>query len=47
MYAQGMTARQISETLEDIYGFEISGGFIARVVDKISLKLKTGRTAPG
>lgn len=30
MYAKGMTTRQISETIEDIYGFEISEGFIFR-----------------
>lgn len=27
MYAKGMTTRQISETIEDIYGFEASEGF--------------------
>ena len=27
--AKGMTTRQISETLEDIYGFETSEGFIS------------------
>ena len=31
MYAKGMTTRQISETLEDIYGFEASEGFISDV----------------
>jgi transposase-like protein len=30
-----MTARQISETLEDIYGFEASKGSISDVTDKI------------
>ena len=35
MYAKGMTTRQISETLEDIYGFEASEGFISDVTDKI------------
>ena len=29
MYAKGMTTRQISETIEDIYGFETSEGFIS------------------
>ncbi len=36
MYAKGMTTRQISETLDDIYGFEASEGFISDVTDKIS-----------
>ena len=35
MYAKGMTTRQISETLMDIYGFEASEGFISDVTDKI------------
>ena len=35
MYAKGMKTRQISETLEDIYGFESSEGFISDVTDKI------------
>ena len=35
MYAKGMTTRQISKTIEDIYGFETSEGFISDVTDKI------------
>ena len=35
MYAKGMTTRQISETIEDIYGFETSEGFISDITDKI------------
>lgn len=35
MYANGMTTRQISETLEDVYGFEASEGFISDVTDKL------------
>ena len=35
MYAKGMTTRQISKTIEDIYGFEVSEGFISDVTDKI------------
>ena len=35
MYAKGMTIRQISDTLMDIYGFEASEGFISDVTDKI------------
>lgn len=33
MYAKGMATRQISDTLEDIYGFEASEGFISDVKD--------------
>ena len=35
MYAKGMTTRQISETIEDIYGFDVSEGFISDVTDKL------------
>ena len=35
MYAKGMTTRQISDTLMNIYGFEASEGFISNVTDKI------------
>ena len=35
MYVKGMTTRQISDTLMDIYGFEASERFISDVTDKI------------
>ena len=35
MYAKGMTTRQISDTLVNIYGFEASESFISDVTDKI------------
>ncbi|MEE1039017.1 MAG: IS256 family transposase [Eubacterium sp.] len=35
MYARGLTTRQISEQIEEIYGFECSEGFISNVTDKI------------
>ena len=35
VYAKGMTARQISENIEDTYGFETSESFISDVTDKI------------
>lgn len=35
MHAKGVATRQISETIEDIYGFETSEGFIFDVTDKI------------
>lgn len=33
MYAKGMSTGQISDTLEDIYRFEASEGFISDVTD--------------
>lgn len=35
MYARGLTTRQISEQIEELYGFECSEGFISDVTDKI------------
>lgn len=35
MYARGMTTRQISDQIEEIYGFECSESFISYVTDKI------------
>lgn len=46
MYAKGMTTRQISETIEDIYGFEISEGFISDVTDKILPQIEDWQNRP-
>ncbi len=46
MYAKGMTTRQISETIEDIYGFETSEGFISDVTDKILSQIEDWQNRP-
>ena len=46
MYAKGMTTRQISETIEDIYGFETSEGFISDVTDKIMPQIEDWKNRP-
>lgn len=46
MYAKGMTTRQISETMEDIYGFETSEGFISDVTDKILPQIEDWQNRP-
>ena len=46
MYAKGMTPRQISETIEDIYGFETSEGFISDVTDKILPQIEDWQNRP-
>ena len=46
MYAKGMTIRQISETIEDIYGFETSEGFISDVTDKILPQIEDRQNRP-
>jgi putative transposase len=46
MYAKDMTTRQISDTLEDIYGFEASEGFISDVTDKIMPQIEEWQNRP-
>ena len=46
MYAKGMTTRQISATIEDIYGFEVSEGFVSDVTDKILPEVQDWQNRP-
>lgn len=46
MYAKGMTVRQISETIEDIYGFEISEGMVSDITDKLLPKIEEWQNRP-
>ena len=46
MYAKGMTIRQISETIEDIYGFETLESFISDATDKILLQIEDWQNRP-
>ena len=46
MYAKGMTTRRISETIEDIYGFETSEGFISDVTDNILSHIEDWQNRP-
>ena len=46
MYTKGMTTRQISDTLQDIYGFEASEGFISDVTDKILPQIEEWQNRP-
>ena len=43
MYAKGMTTRQISETIEDIYGFEVSEGMVSDITDKLLPRIEECR----
>ena len=47
IYAKGMTTQQISETIEDIYEFGTSEGFISDVTDKIVAYVILGINAEG
>ena len=46
MYAKGLTTRQISDTLVDIYGFEASESFISDVTDKIIPQIEEWQKRP-
>lgn len=46
MYAKGMTTRQISDTLKEIYGFEVSEGFISDVTDKLLPQIEEWQKRP-
>lgn len=46
MYAKGMTTRQISDTIEDIYGFDVSESFVSDVTDKILPQIEEWQNRP-
>lgn len=46
MYAKGMSTKQISETIEEIYGFEASESFISDVTDKILPQIEDWQNRP-
>lgn len=46
LYAKGMSTRQISETMQDIYGIEVSRDFISRVTDKILPQIEEWQNRP-
>ena len=46
MYAKGMTTRQISEMIEDIYGFEVSEGMVSDITDRLLLEIEEWQNRP-
>ena len=46
MYAKCMTTRQISETIEDIYGFDVSEGLVSDVTDKLLPQIEDWQDRP-
>ena len=46
MYARGMSQRDIAETIEDIYGFEISHETISRITDRVIETAKDWQNRP-
>lgn len=46
MYAKGLTTRQISEQIEDIYGFEVSEGMVSDITDKLLPEIDAWQKRP-
>lgn len=46
MYAKGMTTRQISEQIEDIYGFEVSEGMVSDITDRLLPEIEQWQQRP-
>jgi len=46
MYAKGLTTRQISEQIEDIYGFEISEGMVSDITDRLLPEIEEWQKRP-
>ena len=46
LYAKGMTTRQISDTIEDIYGFEVSDGMVSDITDRLLPQIEEWQKRP-
>ena len=46
LYAKGMTTCQISDTIEDIYGFEVSDGMVSDITDRLLPQIEDWQKRP-
>ena len=46
MYAKGLSQRDIADTIEDIYGFEISHETISEITDSVLQQLEEWQNRP-
>ena len=46
MYGRGLSTRQISDTIEEVYGFEVFDSFVSDVTDKILPQIQKWQTRP-
>lgn len=46
MYARGMSTREISEQIQDIYGFEVSAEMVSKITDKILPEIEEWQNGP-
>ena len=46
MYARGMSQRDISQTIDEIYGFQISADTVSKITDRVLTELKEWQMRP-
>jgi putative transposase len=46
MYAKGMSTRQISDQIEEIYGFEVSEGMVSDITNKLLPEIEQWQNRP-
>ena len=46
LYAKGMTTRQISDTIEEIYGFEVSDGMVSDITSRLLPQIEDWQNRP-
>jgi putative transposase len=46
MYARGLSTRQISDQIEDIYGFEVSDGMVSNITNKLLPEIEAWQQRP-
>lgn len=46
MYSRGLSTRQISDQIEDIYGFEVSEGMVSDITNKLLPEIETWQQRP-
>jgi transposase-like protein len=46
MYAKGLTTRQISEQIKEIYGFEVSEGLVSDITDRLIPEIEDWQNRP-
>ena len=46
VYGRSLSTRQISDTIEELYGFEVSDSFVSDVTDKILPQIQEWQARP-
>ena len=46
MYARGMSVRQISDQVRDIYGFDVSEGMVTAITNKLLPEIEAWQKRP-